>query len=62
MDPLHFGTDPDPRIRTIELGIRILLLLSLAFNMSTKVTFSGVFLLFEGTFSKIKSHKEVTKK
>ncbi len=30
VDPWHFGTDPDPRIRTADLRIRILLFSSVA--------------------------------
>jgi hypothetical protein len=56
VDPCHFGTDPDPRNRTIKLRIRILLLLSVAFKMSS-------FLLFgEGTFTSVFKYKKVIKK
>jgi hypothetical protein len=69
VDPWHFGTDSDPRIRTtgLRILIRILLFSSVAFKISTKISF----LLF--TFwrylynvhlhksSKIKRHKEVAK-
>jgi hypothetical protein len=48
LDLWHFGTDPDPRVRTTDLRIRILLFSSVSFKMLIKVFF---FLLFEGTFT-----------
>jgi hypothetical protein len=64
--PWRFGTDPDPRICTSDLRIRILLFSSVTFNTPTKIFFQ-IFLLFifEGTFTsffKHKSKKKVTKK
>jgi hypothetical protein len=58
-DPWHFGTDPDPRIRTVSLTNRLRILLF------SSVTSRRVF-LFGVTFTwyhspQIKSHKEVTK-
>ncbi len=37
-DPWHFGMDPDPRIRTYDLRIRLRILLfsSVTFEMPTK--------------------------
>jgi hypothetical protein len=71
----NFGADPDPRIHTSDLWIRIrirmqILILpfsSATFKTSTKKIFSPKFfclLLFDVTFQsfyKEKSHKEVTK-
>ncbi len=49
VDPWHFGTEPDPRIRTTDLWIRIRILLfsSVAFKMPTKklVFFLGFLLM-----------------
>ncbi len=42
VDPWHFGTDPDPQIRTTDLRMRILLFLSVTFKFF-------YFLLFEYT-------------
>jgi hypothetical protein len=65
-DPRHFGTDPDPWIRTTDLWIRIrlriLLFSSATFKISTTTNFC--LLLFEVTFTlffKNKSHKEGAK-
>ncbi len=52
-DPWHFGMDPDPRIRTSEDWIRILLFSSVTFKMATKkINFSMFFclLLFKAVF------------
>jgi hypothetical protein len=39
VEPWHSGPDPDPRIRTTDLRIRILLFSSVAFKMPTKNKF-----------------------
>ncbi len=53
--PWHFGTDPNPRIRTTDFRIRILLFSSTANKMPTKNKFFCsnffYFLLFEGTYT-----------
>jgi hypothetical protein len=54
VDPLHFGTDPDPWIHTTDLRIRILLFLSVADMMPIKFF---CFLLFEGTFTSVVKDK-----
>jgi hypothetical protein len=51
LDPGNFGTDPDPRIRTTNLRIRILLFSSVADKMPQKSFFC--LLLFEGTFTPV---------
>jgi hypothetical protein len=59
-----FGTDPDPRIRTTDFRIRILLFSSMAFKMPTKNRFVylSFFLLirvlFEGTFTSVFKDKK----
>ncbi len=72
-DPWHFGTDPGPvlrirksdwRIRNrLRIRLRILLLTSVTFKMATKNYFFAYYVLklHLHLFSKIKSHKEVTK-
>ncbi len=52
-DPWHVGTDPDLRIHTTDLKIRILLFSSVTFKIPTKNNFFWVFLLvlFKGTFT-----------
>ncbi len=64
-DPWHFGTDPDPRIRTSDkrILIRILLLSSVTFKTAIFLIFFAYFFLklHLHHFSKIKSHTEVTK-
>ncbi len=55
MDPWHFDIDPDPRIRTTDLRIRIRILLfsSVADKMPQKMyffpKFFAYYLLFKGT-------------
>jgi hypothetical protein len=48
VDPCHFGTDPDPRIRTTESRIRnwILLFSLVAFKMTTKNKFFRIYFVF----------------
>ncbi len=50
---LHFGRDPDPRIRTTDIQIRILSFSSVTFTIPTKNIFSQFFcfLVFEGKFA-----------
>jgi hypothetical protein len=65
-DPCHIGIDPDPRIRTSaqKIRLRILLFSSVTFKIATKnyLFFAYYFLkLYLHHFSKIKSHKKVTK-
>ncbi len=65
VDPRHFGTDPDSRIRTTNwrIRIRILLFLSVTFKKSTKFfpKFFLFFLLFEGTFTSFFTDKKSQK-
>jgi hypothetical protein len=62
VDPLHFGTDPDPWIHTNDLQIRILHFSSVADKMPKKVFFAFYFLKVHfNQSSKIKCQKEVTK-
>jgi hypothetical protein len=60
VDPWHFGTDPDQRIRVSDKWIRILLFSSLTFKTQN---FSAYYFLklHLHHLSKTKSHKEVTK-
>jgi hypothetical protein len=63
VDPWRFAKDPDPRIRTADLRIRILLFSSVADKMPTKNKFFPYY-FFEVNLHqslKIKSHKEVKK-
>ncbi len=62
VDPLHFGTDPDPRIRFTDLWIRIWILFfpRKLTRCRPKKSFLKSFLLIRQS-SKIKSQKEVTK-
>ncbi len=65
----HFGTDPDPRIRTTDLWIRIrihiLLFSSVAIKMSTKNKFLSKFFAYYllkvhlNQSSKMKNHKKL---
>ncbi len=55
-DPWHFGTDPDPRIRTSDkrILIRILLFSSVTFKMAIEKNFLIFFcllLFFKATFT-----------
>ncbi len=68
MDTWHFATDPylDPRIRTTDLRVRILLYSSVAFKMPTKKSFFSMLFCLLPCFlrvqsSKTKTHKVVTK-
>ncbi len=63
MDPWYFGTQPDPRIRTTELRIRIRILLfsSVAFKMSKNISLfflSFLLLFFVGTFPSLFKDKK----
>ncbi len=62
VDPWHVGTDPDPRVRTTDLRIRILLFTSVMFKMPTKKYFLSFLLIFEGTFTSIFKEKSQDKK
>ncbi len=58
VDPWHFGTDPDPRIRSPYPWLRLLLIPSVTFKMPTKKVFFLHFLKVHSHHSsKIKSHK-----
>ncbi len=50
VDPWHFGTDPDQRIRDTELRIRILLFREWLTRCQQKISFLCL-LLFEGKFT-----------
>ncbi len=61
MDPWHFGTDLDPRIRTTDLWIRkrirILLFSSVADKMPTE-NFFLLLITFSGTFTSVFNDKK----
>ncbi len=62
MDSWHFGTDPDPRIRTTGFRIRSLLLFFRGWQDSNKTKFFVLkvfcLLLFEGTFTSVFKYKK----
>jgi hypothetical protein len=55
MDPLHFGTNSDPQIRTTDLQIRIAFSISVLQDTNKKKFFKKCFcfLLFEDTFTSV---------
>jgi hypothetical protein len=63
VDPLHFCTDPVPRIRTtyLQFRIQILLFSSVTFKMPKKIHIFCL-LLFEGTFTSFFKDKKSDEK